>query len=187
MKKIISLLVLVLFLFCLASCNVVEYYGIENYSEYNSEYSLSRNLLPSSDYLQKFNYVAGDYEYIDTGLTKREHEIMYLVYEDNIYNNAKTFVFENMVLSKTNHFLYNQYEFYENIGRKEFHYDHEMINEEFPYRFNMIGFNDEKNTIIFMSLRISQDDISDKDKQILTFEDMNAFLKEYFSFYDFDA
>ena len=187
MKKIISSFVLALFLFNLTSCcNIIEYYGIENYSEYNSEYSLSRNLLPSSDYLQKFNYIDGDYEYIDIGLTKREHEIMYLIYENNVYDDAKTFVFENLILSNNHRYSYNGYEFIENIGRKEY-YDSSMTNEEFPYQFKMIGFNDEKNAIIFMAMRITPKDLTDKDKQLLTFEDMGAFLREYFSFYDFDA
>lgn len=171
----------------LISCSMgIEFYGIEEYSVYNSEHGLSWKLLPSDDYLHKFEYTVGDYEYVDIGLTKREHEIMYLIYEENVYDNAKTFVFENMILSETNHFLYNQYEFYENIGRKEY-YDPNMVNDKFPYKFNMIGINDEKNTIIFMAMRISPGDLTDKDEQLLTFEDMGAFLKEYFSFYDFDA
>jgi len=187
MKKFIFYVVLMLSSLSLISCNtVIEYHGIEEYSVYNSEYSLSWKLLPSDNYLQEFEYNIGDYEYIDTGLTKREHEIMYLTYEEDIYNAAKVFIFENMVLSQTNHFLYNHYEFYENLGRKEY-IAPDTINDQFPYMFNMIGINDEKNTITFMALRISPEDITDKDEQLLTFENMGNFLKEYFSFYNFDA
>ena len=75
--------------------------------------------------------------------------------------------------------------FYENIGRKE-NINSNIINDEFPYRFNMIAFNDDKNTIVFMGLRISSENINETDEQLLTFEDMRAFLEEYFSFYDFD-
>lgn len=185
MKKIISSLFLIFVLFSLSSCGVIERTGIANYDKNNSEFGISSNLLPADNYLQEFEYIEGDYQYIDKGLLKRETEIMYLVYQKDIYNVAKAFILDNSILSQTNNYSYNDYMFYENIGRKE-NINSNIINDEFPYRFNMIAFNDDKNTIVFMGLRISSENINETDEQLLTFEDMRAFLEEYFSFYDFD-
>ena len=190
MRKILSLVMLLFsILFTLISCTEpTEKRGISNYHIANSESSLSLRLLPSDDFLEKFDYVDGDYYYIsrETIISLGdEQEIMYLVYEEDIYDDAKDFVFQRLLLSKEHRYSYNGYEFIENIGQLEGR-DPNVVNDRFPYWFNMVAFNDEKQTIVFLGFNMPEKLLTAEIEQLLTFEDMGAFLKKYFSFYDFD-
>lgn len=191
MRKLISLIVLlIIMLFTLLSCwKPFERKGIENYNKANSNSSLSLELLPSDDFLETFDYIDGDYYYIcrETPISLGdEQEIMYLIYEGDTYKLAKEFALQSLLLSKDHRYSYNGYEFIENIGRLE-GTDPNVTNSRNPYWFNMIAYNDEKNTIIFIGFNMPKVLATPEIEQLLTFEDMGAFLKEYFSFYDFDA
>lgn len=190
MKQSLALLLLLVVIFCCFSCGVYEKTGIYNYDKGNSNFSLSTELLPSDDFLEKFSYVEGNYYYVDRGgysfTFKDEQEIMYFVYEEDVYESVKNFTLENVLLSKENRYSYNGYEFIENICRLEGR-DPNIVNSQYPYSFNMIGFNDKKHVIVFMGFYMPKNLVTPEIEQLLTFEDMGAFLKEYFSFYDFDA
>lgn len=165
------------------SCYQYELSGIEKFNENNSSYGISGRMLPSNDFLTLFEYIDGDYRYInDMGKTAKESELLYLTYNKDDYELAKSYAFEHIKCSETNIFTYKEYVFAENITNLA---DNPESPFEFPYIFNMIGYNDNSQTLIFVGFSIF--DPTEKDEQLLTFEDMGAFLKEYFSFYDFDA
>ena len=48
----------------------------------------------------------------------------------------------------------------------------------------MIAYNDDKCELVFMGFYIGPE-FSEKDKELLAFSDIGAFLAEYFPFYDF--
>ena len=191
MKKAFVLLLLITVISCCISCGVYEKKGIDKYSKGNSSFSLSVELLPSDNFLTQFSYIDGNYYYIDKGGSftyKDEQEIMYLVYEDDVYERAKEFTFQNIYFLENHKYSYNGYEFMVNMCRQMEGRDPNIVNSEFnPYWFNMIAFNDEKNTIVFLGFYMPKNLATPEIEQLLTFEDMGAFLKEYFSFYDFDA
>lgn len=198
MKKIKILGFFILPLFLFSSCDSfklkggVSLRGIEKYHPANSSLGISEHLLPSEDFIEKYSYIEGDYYYIDTGLFSghpQESELMYLHYEDKGYEEVKQFSLESYPLSSIHRYSYNDYEFFETLLLPK-DYDclnSEGENKEFPYRFNMISYNDTKKTIVFIGFCIDTASINKEDKELLTFSDMGAFLKEYFSFYDFDA
>lgn len=192
MRKLLSLIILLnVTLFTLLSCDKpFERIGIENYHKANSNSSLSLELLPSDDFLEIFDYIDGDYYYIcrETPISLGdEQEIMYLIYEEENYKLAKEYALQNLLLSKDNRYFYNGYEFIENTCRKREGMNTDIVNDEYPNLFNMLAFNDEKNTMIFMGFNMPKKLVTPEIEQLLTFEDMDAFLREYFSFYNFDA
>ena len=195
MKKLLSLMVLII-LCCLISCDMgfssPNLRGIDKYNEANSSVSLCQELLPSDDYLELFDYIDGDYHYIDNsgyGFSVRDEQVlMYLTYNEDVYKTAKEFTFQNIYFLENYKYSYNGYEFLVNICRKMEGRDSDIVKSEIdPYWFNMVAFNDEKNTIVFMGFYMPEELRTPEVKQLLTFEDMGAFLKEYFLFYDFDA
>ena len=196
MKKLLSLLVLIIILCCLISCNIEfssnKLSGIDSYNVANSSVSICYELLPSDDFLELFSYIDGDYYYVNNAVnffsTGDEQAIMYLIYEEDIYESAKEFTFQNMYFLENHKYSYNGDEFMVNVCRKMDGRDPNIVNGELdPYWFNMIAFNDEKNTIVFLGFYMPKNLATPEIEQLLTFEDMGAFLKEYFSFYDFDA
>ena len=192
MKKIISVLLLSSILCLCISCGgPYTNRGIENFDPADSSVSLCTELLPSDDFLEVFTYIDGDYYYIDkSGFLdlRDEQAIMYLIYEKEIYESAKEFTYQNLYFSKNSKYSYNGYEFMVNNWRKLEGRDPNLVNNDIdPYHFKMVAFNDKKNTIIFLGFYMPMDLVTEEIEQFLTFEDMGAFLKEYFSFYDFDA
>ena len=192
-KTLISLIILISLISGSCSSNlVVDLRGIEQYDPTNSSMSISQYLLPCKDFLKKYPYITGDYFYIDTGAFARrtiEQELMYLNYKDDIYDEVKNISLTSFPLSLTHQYFYNGYVFYESLLLPKLYNELDADGESrsFPNHFNMISYNGEKKVLVFIGFYLYKGDMSERDKELLTFSDMGAFLKEYFSFYDFDA
>lgn len=177
-------MITVIFIFIInnTSCGKYELSGIEEFNANNSFYGVSARLLPDEKFLELFEYVDGDYHYSnDMGRRSQESELLYLIYDEKNYNLAKSYALECVECSTTNIFTFNGYTFFENVTGLT---DNPNSPFEFPYIFNLIGYNDDNRTLCFLGFSIFNP--TKKDEQLLTFEDMGAFLKEYFSFYDFE-
>lgn len=183
MKKALCILLCLAFLFLFCSCHqTIKFDGLDEFSPADSEYSLCQRLLPSESFIDDFDYIDGDYEYRDyyeyyMPFYAREHALMYLIYDESNYLLAKEYMLENIALSSINVFSYNGYQFYENLNSP--------ANVDFPYWFNMIAYNDEKCTLMFLGLRV--DNPKEADTEVLESGDMALILRTYFSCYNFDS
>ena len=183
MKKIM-VVVLIISLLSLCACPVgweVYMEGMEDFHIANSEYGLTAFLLPYEDFHHSYPYTEGNYFYYTQhpayGLYI-ESVLMYLRYEPETYTLAKAEAMDTLPLAEEIKFSYNGYSFTENLSMQEVPHYH------FPECWNMFAYNDEKCELVFMGFYIGVN-LTEKDKELLTFTDVGAFLAEYFSFYDF--
>ena len=185
MKKILSVILIVVCVLSLVSCWEKTYRGIDEFSQGNSDFTLCHGLIPK-DFLKTYdNYVDGDYffysnnNYINLGIDKT---LMYLVYEKDVYEEAKQYLFDNADLDIDNKRELNGYVFYENLSYAKYV---KAINEEldtFPYQYNMVAISDEKNTIIFMGIYTgsSYENIELGNTDFAKY--LEVFYGEYYSF-----
>ena len=191
MKKVLLLLLCACITISFCSCSdTVELHGLDEFSPANSSIDLCWRLLPSSSFVDDFDYLDGDYEYryyqkFGGDWYSKEHALMYLIYDESNYLLAKEYTLENTALSSINVFSYNGYQFYENLNFHTLGAYYHRENEDFPYWFNMIAYNDEKCTLVFFGLYVGCP--REEDKEVLESDDMILILKTYFSCYDFDA
>lgn len=179
MKKIITfMLIISIVLLSFSSCFAYELRGIEEYRKENSSVGISDFLIPSYEFLSDFDYLEGDYYYVYSGNKYyQESELMYLIYNDETYNLAKNCVLNGVNINQKVSFACGDYVFYENLHKRS----------SFPYHFNMVSINDESNTIVFMGFYINKPAVDNsEEKNYLASEDFEAFLKRYYSFYNFD-
>ena len=155
MKKIFSVILIVVCVLSLVSCWEKTYRGIDEFHRGNSDFSLCAWLIPN-DFLEIYdNYVSGDYffysnnNYINNGIDKT---LMYLVYEEDIYEDVKQYVFDNMTLDIVNKRELNGYVFYENLSFADSLEYKDIDPDSFPYQYNMVAINDEKKTVLFFGL-----------------------------------
>lgn len=176
MKRISSLL-LIIFIICLSfnSCaQVIRIDGIDNFNKNDSALSLNQLILPSDDFLDCFKYENADYHYRDSSILpffskNVEQSIVVINYKDDVYEEAKEYCMQEMVLSDSHIFDYNGYTFI----------DHEY--SDYPYHFNMFVYNDEKQCLIFLGFHSGfHENVDD------LIDDWGSFLDKYYSeFYDF--
>ncbi len=183
MKKTVCLLIcLSIAIFCSGGCGgrVVEKPGFSNFNVNDSMFGICGGSLRLGKTVQEtYEYIEGDYyfsSYQFLPFAIQESSLIYLVYTDAIYEEAKQFVIDHFEMSSDLHtFTYNDYTFYT------------VIVWEFPLHHTLLAYNDEKNTLVFMGFYISSP-LSNRDQEILQMlvdGDIEPFLKEYFSFYDF--
>ena len=187
MKKTVVLCsCFVLFFLCLSGCHI-EYRetGLSNYSKSLGSFELCHDLAFGLQLGEQYGYLDGDFEYYQQilGLNDRETAILYMVFEDDAYEDVKQYTLDNLDFSTENRYVYNGYCFYENITERT-----EKSIWEFPRWASMVAISDEKKTIVFFGFYISVtlgDMQNKKTLKKLTDGDIEPFLKEYFSFYDF--
>lgn len=197
-------------IFMLKKCSNVELRGLEKYGRANSSIGISRYLLPVMDgekneilFLKAYPYIDGDYFYFETGVfTDRcvEQELMYLVYSPDVYEEAKNEALEDFSLSSCHRYRYNGYDFIENLSNWQMEYatltkynqkGYEYFIETgenlyFPNnKFNMVAYNDEKNILLFLGFHFGGK-MNEEDEIALNPFQIEAFLKTYFYFYDFN-
>lgn len=193
LKYFLTVVSLLLVIVILSACKYNVYIeGIENFSVNDSNMSLNVCILPSDDFIDKFEYSEGEYFYSDVNehllyVAGCEQSIVVLNYEEDVYEQAKEYCFENMVLSEINQFDYKGYTFTENVGLAEAGDDLEDgVNTKYPNRFNMFAYNDAENRLVFMGFYNSPD--NHDDNVYLAQSDWGAFLDTYFSkYYDFSS
>ena len=191
-KKTPALLIVILVLSLILSGCKYEVYieGIENFSVNDSTVSTNSCILPSDDFIEKFDYTNGEYFYSDVNEhwllpAYSEQSIVILNYEKDVYEQAKEYCLDTMELSEKNQFDYNGYVFIENIGlAKAWDRLEDGLNTRYPNHFNMFAHNDDTNCLVFMGFYSSPDK---KDGNIhLAESDWGAFLETYFyQYYDF--
>ena len=191
MKKVLLLLLCACITISFCSCSdTVELHGLDEFSPANSSIDLCWRLLPSSSFVDDFDYLDGDYEYryyqkFGGDWYSKEHALMYLIYDESNYLLAKEYMLENIALSSINVFSYNGYQFYENLNSHKLGAYYYRENEDFPYWFNMIAYNDESHTLMFLGFRV--DNPKEADTEVLESGDMALILRTYFSCYNFGS
>ncbi len=113
--------------------------------------------------------------------------IAYLTYDGETYIKAKEDMLDKTIRSEKNVFSYNGYVLAENLSAlvatdpKYSSLNEEGENEMFPWIFHMVGYCDEKNTLVFLAFYGSGEYMRLSEKNV------GAFLKKYYPIYDFDA
>lgn len=191
-KIIICLCIISIFL-TLTSCSPVSIEGIDQYQPEISTVGLTSYLFPDDDFLKRYEYSDGAFFYYDEFLVV-EKTIAVLTYESDIYIQAKENCISREFISKNNVKEYKGFVFSENLrlpqayNNLKYEYGTEEIdlslnnayNKEFPNRFNMIGYNDDLNTLIFIGFYCTDDR---NEKVNLANTDFGAFLEAFFSEY----
>ena len=179
LKKLLSIFLLINLCLGVSACD--EPYGvsgIENYHPAYSEFSTSDKIMPD-DFLNKFEYVSGDYRYMEENFISWteptvDRSLVWLSYDSFVYADAKQYAMDNMVLSESAVEEYNGYVFYDNYA------DIERDGFSYPRRFKRFGYNDSKNTLIFIGFYHSD--------RSLSFSEWSAFLEEFYNeWYDFSV
>ena len=155
--------------------------GIENFSIADSSMGLCADLIPDG-FIDEFDYIEADYHYRLTeksiGYEVCEEAIVYFKYSDEVYEKAKNYVWENMLLSNKVVITYNNYHFWDNYINITGGYD-------FPDQFSRVAYNDESKTLVFIAFYYSSSDLS--EEATLAQSDYGAFLeKHYGEWYSFD-
>ena len=187
-----SFFVIFLFALCLTSCSnnlnsqekayshIVRVDGIENFKSPEGYYELNAYILPSIDFIDMFEYVKADYHFREHYETKwdfvgYEKSIVIIEYDDIIYEKAKEFCLENMVLNETYTLVYNGFIFLENI---KLSIEQNRENSTFPMDFNMFAYNDELKTLVFIGYY--NPGYADEDVMPII-KNWGGFLADYFS------
>lgn len=169
MKKYCILILVCVIILSFCACEKIAFDGVENFSTAHSGLSINSSLLPSDDFFDRFEYVDADYKYraefktyvSPTGI---ERSIVYVEYEPEIYEQAKEFCFQEMML-RDNIQEYNGYTFIQNMGY------------EFPKHFNMFAYNDSNCRLVFIGLYTIE--YSEEDAQEVS-ENWGDFVEQYF-------
>lgn len=153
--------------------------GIENFNKGDSSVSLCQNLIPDG-FIDKFEYIEADYHWFGTekfiGIEARESVIIYFKYSDKIYDEAKNYILENMLLSNKSTAEYGNYKFFDNYTNGTSYH--------FPHGFSRIAYNDNNKTIVSIAFDVSAELYGDAK---LAEEDWGAFLKKYYGeWYSFE-
>jgi len=195
MKKFFVILLVVITLLFLCSCNsfndVVYYEGIESFRSTQGGLEVNVHILPSDDFFERFKSVDAKYYYKADyksmlSIVGMERSVVVLQYDRDVYETAKVFCQQEMMLSDTNVFDYYDYTFIENIklavGQDRFD---DGENLEFPYWSNMFAYNDNDCTLAFLGcyfpteyrndLSITQDNWGEYLED--TFSDLYEFRK----------
>ena len=160
---------------------VIQHSGVDEYvrSKGNHCQIGASGFLYTYKFVEKFDYLDGDYDYFATTWTTLdgyELAIMHLTYTPDIYTLAKADIFENTTfVSDGPVYIYNGYDFY------RLEWDMNTSN-----KFTMNAFNDEKNTIVMIGFCGR----STETGLIGTLPDQagwSEYLKTYFGeYYNFD-
>ena len=157
--------------------------GLSNYEQYSSMGTL--DFLPNQEKIwEKYPYVEGDFYYYQDSLIKsngKEVGILYVIFDESVYEEAKQFSLEHIEISDDKSYLYNGYRFFVDV--KTYNYHHSNISQ--PEFLQMTAFNDEKNVILFLGFYIWGNSDGTQTLQMLAEGDIRPFLKEYFPMYDF--
>ncbi len=188
-KKFKLLLAPVLLLtMLLTSCQGYLTSGLGEYPWYD-DVELYKFLTPKN-FTDEFSYIDGDYYAYESAPLEFDRDtvaILYLQYEEEVYVQAKQYMLDNTDYNEEEYNEYNGYAFYENMALAK---DHDHIDENGKNSFgvawtNFICYNDSNKILIFLGICVTSP--GEATARELYKEDFGAFLKEYFSWYDFDA
>ena len=188
MKKFYAIcLVCSLLLLNLISCSYhYEKKGLDNFSANDSDYGICGDLIPP-ELIDKYNYEKGDYFFITKEkapfIPEYDKCLLYLVYDDNTYSEAKKYTMEQLILSDQAVEVHNNYYFFENWTPAET--GDTFLKDNFPHEFVRFAYNDTNNTLIFIGLFMPETSNKTTDQ---TSTDWSSFLEQYYGeWYDFSA
>lgn len=166
MKKAMFLMILpVILLLC--GCQTTEYYGIENFSSFESSMEFNYNLLPGNeDFLDIYPYQNGDYYcYFDDHIWNiKIKSIVTLTYDSETYLEAKNHCITAFQFDPKP-YRYNNYTIYER----------NYNSESFTQEIRMFGFDDTAQCLVFFAYL----DTKDKDKTVVL-SDFKIFFEKGF-------
>lgn len=195
MKRFIYILSIFLISICLSGCYEDLYYSsFEDYVERINEHSIGYSVyeldtpsyfLPSSTFIEDFEYIEGEYYFYEEDPIRPEKEnpcitLLILRYSANEYSNAKNYMIENIQNYNDIVYEYENYNFYENSN---------FVNlkgiRNFPKHFTMACYNDENHTLIFLGFYGSYpgtDEIYKNDIENSWISFIDQYYSEYYNF-----
>ena len=153
--------------------------GIENYSPAASSLGLTANLFPGEDFLERFDYSAGDYHFYFDGRLSHGFStaISILQYTPEQYAQAKEYCLNQFVLTDEHQYQVGNYAFIEHLCYTDKNERGKYVPVcQFPTRFNMFAYNDAECTLLFLGYFNGKA----TEQPLVNFE---AFYSEYFSQY----
>ena len=185
MKKIVAYVMCIIMTYLLAGCSENKSVsGLENFSIHMATMRTGWYLLPSEDFLEKYEYIEGDYywELKEDGflVNCRDSSFIWLRYSKENYDKAKKYTTDTISVAENDRFIYNGYSFFRNLKVEQ---------EEkgvFPFWYTGVGYNDEKCILLFMGLFVTgnQEELA---ASIYESGNWEGFIKEFYPEYDFDA
>lgn len=183
-KRLIFSFILCVIAILLAGCSTGIKYSegvdVQYFSPALSSSGTTSQLVPEK-FLEKFEYSENRfYHYTNErafSFGDMDKTLLYLEYDDGIYEKAKEYILTEMDLNFTEKREYNGYVFYlnEDLATRTY----------FPYQYLMAGYNDDKNRVIFFGM-VCVERLYPDVKYGET--DLGLYLKIFFGdWYDFDA
>lgn len=157
--------------------------GLSNYEQYSSMGTL--DFLPNQEKIwEKYECIEGDFYYYEDSFVKasgKEIGILYVVFDESVYEEVKQFSLQHIEISEDKSYSYNGYRFF--VDTKTYNY-HTSAAKQLEF-LQMTAFNDEKDVILFLGFYIWGNSDGMQTLQKLTEGDIRPFLEEYFPMYDF--
>ena len=156
--------------------------GIENYNPADSTLGLCQRLYPSEDFLSRFQYESGDYEYYYNGVLEDSYAVAFsvLAYTPEEYEAAKEYCFQQFTNTDEHRYQVGDYHFVEHLWQtKETETGEWEIYCDFPEMFNMFAYNDTNHTLLFLGYYEPDGEAETQ----LALTDFEAFYQQHFSKY----
>lgn len=184
-KLLVVLLALVLCSGCGMLADDVAVTGVENFSPYLCSLELTADLLPVEDFLTRYPYTDGGFDYQDMGTWEHAdwgvvRTAAVLSYEPEVYGQAKALCMEEFSLSQERQLTYGGFTFAQNNTQSERYANSSWY---YPKRFNLFGWRDESYELMFLGYYGETGTAMD-----MLPEDFGGFMEAVFGeFYDFSA
>lgn len=192
-KKAVILIVFFVIVSNLSMCNYTIYEkGLDNFSPALSSEGITSNLFPCDDFISKYNYSDGDFEYQEKAngsLDKTsEYAIAWFKYEADVYKQALEYSLETLDINNKNTKEYNGYTFVEYFEPGHNTDDNPDISSwwRYPDKFFMIFYSEERNIIGFISYN-AQNFKSDEEKEYSADKDFGRFLEKVYSSFNWKS
>jgi len=190
MRRVLAVFISLVLIVLLSGCRIFEddiitINGIENFDFKESDVELNLYILPSEDFIERFEVVDVDYHAVkhydnQFGMICDEFYVVCATYDEATYNEAKEYCLSEMTLSSEIIIEHNDYVFVENI---KLAIEQNGNKSEFPKRMNMLVYNDIKCELVFMGFYGTDYYYDDVDEVVANW---GGFLNEHFSeLYDF--
>ena len=156
--------------------------GLDNYNPADSTLSLSSHLYPSEDFLSRFEYISGDYQYYYNGIMLDGYAVAFSVlnYSPEQYKEAKQFCFQMFSETDEHQYQVGEYHFIEHLWRTAENDKGEFVLScQYPEMFNMFAYNDSLCVLIFIGYYEPDSDPA----TLLALTDFEAFYYEHFGIY----
>lgn len=193
MKKFIIFIIPIILTLHLVSCvYTINKKGLDNYHPALSTDGITSYLLPCDDFIQKYKYSDGDFEYQEKAnggldLTS-EFAIAWFKYETDVYKQALNYSLTALDINNNNIKEYNGYAFIEYFEPGRNTNENPDIGSwyRYPNKFFMIFYSEERSVVGFISYQ-AQNFKSKDEKEYSADKDFGAFLKKVYANYDWDA